>query len=250
MRAREPWLRLGLADTAAMLRLFTARERGRLGFLLLDSLLLPAAICHLGVRVAGRAGPGRTWFLTGGIAMGLGTGAIYLVGAAVLDDRFRGRLQLLRVQPTIKLAYHLANVALAVVSAAALLFVAIAALAFLHAIDVTPGVVGMGMLLALLAGGSLGGLGGAVASRAHDYDLGYTTLSAVALGLACASPVFYPQDALPGPLRVLAQLSPMTHAASVLRSLTAAHPVPLDALAALTVLAVAINLGAYRLLRW
>lgn len=104
-----------------------------------------------------------------------------------------------------------------VVSAGAILVVA-SALGAAHG----PGVV-LVLPMALLVGVCFGGMALVVTAIAKNYDffMYYVTLTVTPMMLFCG--VFFPLDGLPGPLRAIAGVLPLSHAVAVIRPLMTGH---------------------------
>lgn len=238
------------AETLAVLRLYWAQERAQFQFALFNSFVMPATLAYLGWMLFPDSPTRLRWWMAGSITFGLGMGGLAQVGFAVLNDRFLGRLELLRASPLSKAAYYLAQIGLAVLQAVALVTVALATFRLLGigVLDARGLAVGAGV--ALCAASAIGGLGAVMASRAPDFDRGNTLVAVAALGLTMASPVFYAIQDLPLVLQPVAWLSPFTHVAPLLRALLVGAPLPGEALLGLLALAIALNGLSYRLLRW
>jgi ABC-type polysaccharide/polyol phosphate export permease len=239
-----------LAETAALLRLYWAQERSMIGFLFFNAFAMPAFVAYMGFMLAGGSLAEQRWWMAGSVTLGLGMGGLAQVGFAVVNDRFLGRLDLLRCSPVSKRAYYAAQISLAVLESLVLVLVALALLALLGIAQPGPGGVLAGVIAALCAGSAIGGLGAVLGFGAPSFESGNTAVAIAAIGLAVASPVFYEPAALPWLARPIAWLSPFTHIAPLLRAAIAGAPIPLAPLAATLALALALNVASYRLARW
>ncbi len=240
----------GISEVSNLLRLYLVQERRTFQFLLVNTFIITAAIDYLGwMIVPGDLEDLRFW-MAGSITFGLGMGGLAQVGFGILNDRFLGRLDLIRTSPVSKRAYYAAHVSVAVAEALALVLLALLLLWALGVAELTPAGLATALLAAVCAGTAIGGLGAAIAFRAMDFDAGNTIVAISALGLAAASPVFYDIAALPGPLHPLAWCSPFTHVAPLLRASLAGAAVPLAPLLATLALAAVLNAASYRLARW
>jgi ABC-2 type transport system permease protein len=233
-----------------MLRLYWAQERGQFQFALFNSFVMPGTLAYLGLMLLPEDLDLLRWWMAGSVAFGLGMGGLGQVGFAVLNDRFLGRLDLLRTFPVARGAYYGAQIAVAVLQAVALVVVSLVALRLLEIAPLDLFTVAAGVAVAVCASVAIGGLAAALALRARDFDAGNTAVAVAALGLAAISPVFYALSDLPRWLQPLAVLSPFTHIAPLLRALLAGRPLPTGSLLATLALALLLNVVAYRLIRW
>lgn len=240
----------GLAEVLRVLHLYWTNERRLYQFLLVNAFLVPAAIAYLGWRLVPDDPERLRWWLAGSVAFGLGMGGFAQVGFAILNDRFLGRLDLIRSSPVSKRAYLVAQLAVGVLEALALIVLALLAFAALGVAELTPAGCAAAIATALFGGIAIGGLATLIAFRARDFDGGNTRIAITALGLAGASPVFYDIHALPWVLHPVAWLSPFTHIAPLLRAVLAGQPPPLVPLIGTAALAIALNAAAHRFARW
>jgi len=239
-----------LRETGAVLRLYWACERSNIQFLAFNAFLMPATVAYMGMMIAGAEVAEQRFWMAGAVTLGLGMGGLAQVGFAVLNDRFLGRLDLVRSSPVSKAAYYAAQVSLAVLESVMLVVVALGLLRALGIAHPGAGGVAAGLLAAVCAGSAIGGLGAVMAFRAPDFDAGNTVVGIAAIGLAVASPVFYDIDALPAVLHPVAWLSPFTHVAPLLRAVLAGEALPAGPLAATVAVAAAYNALSYRFARW
>lgn len=238
------------AEVGHLLHLYWVQERRTLQFMIVNSFLVPGTIAYLGWMLVPDDPVALRHWMAGSIAFGLGMGGLAQVGFGILNDRFLGRLDLIRTSPISKRGYYAAQITLAVGVALLLISVSLLLLALLGVARLTPAGVTSALLTAVCAGTSIGGLGAVIAFRARDFDLGNTLVAISALGLAAGSPVFYDIDALPRLLHPLAWASPFTHIAPLLRATLAGAEVPIAPLAATLLLAVVLNAASYRYSRW
>jgi ABC-type polysaccharide/polyol phosphate export permease len=239
-----------VGEVLRVLHLYWTHERRLYQFLLVNALAVPATIAYLGWRLIPDDPERLRWWLAGSVAFGLGMGGFAQVGFAILNDRFLGRLDLVRSAPVSKRAYLCAQVAVGVLESLALVWIALLGFAALGVAELTVAGLAAALATGLLAGAAMGGLATAIAFRAPGFDEGNTAVAMTALGLAAASPVFYDIDALPRLLHPVAWLSPFTHVAPLLRAVLAGQPPPPVPLVATGVLAVALVVAGYRLARW
>jgi len=236
--------------TVAVLRLYWREERAQRHMGLLNAIAMPAALAYLGVMVFPEQPELLRSWLAGCVAFGLGMGGLVQVGAAMLSDRFLGRLALLRTAPVSKASYYGAHLAMASLQAIVLLVAAMVAVQRLGLTAVGAREVAAGAIVALCAASAIGGLAAVLALSVADFDQGNVVITIAAVGLALASPVFYQLSDLPLLLQPVALLSPFTHVAPLVRALVDGRPLPPGALAGTVALAVAVNAVSYRLVPW
>ena len=239
-----------LVEAAHLLRLYWVQERRNFQFLLVNSFIVPATIAYLGWMLVPDHPDALRWWMAGSVTFGLGMGGLAQVGFGILNDRFLGRLDLLRSAPVSKRGYYAAQISVAVGESLALVVLALGLFALLGVAVPTWAGITTALVSAVCAGAAIGGLGAAIAFRARDFDAGNTLVAIAALGLAAASPVFYEISALPAVLQPIAWCSPFTHVAALLRAALAGAAIPLGSLAALLLLAAGIHVASYRLARW
>lgn len=239
----------GLRQTAHLVNLFGAQERGKFQGLLFNGFALPALMAYLGERTITGVESLRAW-LAGSIVLALGMNGIAQAGYTALVDRFANRLALLRSAPVPKEAYYAALVVVAILES---LIIVVAGLVLFGAAGVaTLTVAGSaaGVLGAVAAGAALAGIGAAIAFRVRDFDTGNAAISIAALGLALVSPVLYSVDALPAPLRLVAWLSPFTYLTPLLHAALAGAPPPAWAVAGCLIQSIVVNVACLRWLPW
>ena len=239
-----------LAQTAAILRLVMAHERGNFQFQLFNAAIYPAMIAYMGWMLVGEDRELLRVWMAGSVCMGLGMGGFAQVGFGVITDRFIGRMALLRCQPISKGAYLSAQIGMVMVISMALVGTAVALFGLIGLATPTLAVFGAALLGGAAAGAAIGSLGALMAFRANSFDAGNTVIAMSALGLALVSPVFYEVSALPGLLQPLAWLSPFTGIGELLRAMIFDAPLPLGALAWTVVSAILWASLSYRMIDW
>jgi len=232
-------------DTLRILKLFWAEDRRNVALPIVSALAMPLAVAYLATRL----GPGGKSVDALGLTIAFG-GAAVQVGSAVLEDRFSGRLGLLRTLPVRSRSYLAARLGLGLLEALGFALVALLVLQLVGRAILSPAALAWAVLSVAATGAGLCGIGAAIALRAPDADSGWTLVSVVLIGLALVSPVLYPESAVPAALRPILWLSPYTHAPPQLRAVLAGQAPPAFSLIGSAVLAVGFNLLAVRSLRW
>jgi len=235
--------------TGGVLRLLWCQERSEIHYLVVNAVVLPAALTYIGFRLSDDPATRRAW-IAGAVTLGIGLSAIANVAIPMLIDRFGGRLDLLRSLPLPKEAYLLAYLSLACLHSVAVVG---ALLLLLGAVGMLPSAAGLlsGVLPAAVACTlAWSAIGFALAMRAPDLDRGSALTLALGLGLGFLSPVFYAVSDLPAIVRPLAWLSPFTHFADALRAALSGAPVPTSSWAVSSLLAVVLVGSSLRLVRW
>jgi ABC-type polysaccharide/polyol phosphate export permease len=243
-------LRRSVHEALLLMRLYWLQSPFGMVFMAFDAILLPAMIFYFGTRIAGENPTVLARYLAGGIATGLGIGAITKVGFSVLSDVQLGRLALIRCQGISRAAYFGSHIGTAVFfailsAAAGAALLQLTGLASLRIGDLVPL-----LLAAIMSGGAMGALGAAIATASRDYASGHGWLSIASLGLAFLSPVFYDIEALPSALKALSWLSPFTHTAAMVRAVISDTAFPLDHFAAAALLCIGLNLLVMKALPW
>lgn len=233
-----------------LFRLYWLQERSNFQYMLFNAVVLPGMMCYLGLRVAGDAPAEQVWWISGALTMGLGMTAMSQTGFAILNDRFAGRLAVLRTSPVPKLAYYLTHVGLAVAESVALVVVALGLLRLLGLSALTVAGFATAVAAAVCAGSALGGLGAALATRAVDFPTGGDNVALAGYALTFVSPVFWDAAGLPLPVRLVTWISPFTHVADLMRAVVAGAALPGAALGATLAMAALFNVVSYRLVRW
>jgi ABC-type multidrug transport system permease subunit len=232
----------------ALLGALLRHEAAQIQFVLANALLAPGALFYFGTRLSDGAAARQGW-LAGALALGVGITAASSAGFALVEDRFRGRLALLKALPIRRRDYLGALLALAALEGAA---AGLGAGALLALTGADPSAVlwvgsfGVCVLTAL----ALAGVAAAAAARPATYDASVSAVLAVSIVAAFASPTLYPSSALPEWLRAVAWLSPYTHAADALRTLAASGTPAPSVAAALLISTAGWTALAARWLRW
>ena len=236
-------------EACQLIVLFARNERGRLSFLLFNSIALPATFVYLFLLVGDETSAWRDFTVAGGLTLSL-AGSVAQTGEAMLTDRFDGRTALLFTTPISKAGYYLARVGVGTIEGTATLLIGLslcfaAGLADPSAEDLPQ------ILLASLAGAvGLCSLGGALAQCARSRDVGAVLVTLAPVSLGALSPVLYPPSALPPLIEPVSWLSPFTHIAAQLRAAVAGSSMPWQHFAASLILGGLFSLVGYRELRW
>jgi ABC-2 type transport system permease protein len=151
---------------------------------------------------------------SGILALLVGSGGVG-GGFTLIEDREMGFLRALRVAPVSRASIVAGKLAARVAVSLALVLVLVAVLSLLTELSVSHPAA---LLLAVVAvTASSVALGIALASRLRRLE-SFRTLSAlVTVPLYLFSGIFYPVSTLPGPLRALARLNPLTYGVDLLR---------------------------------
>jgi ABC-type polysaccharide/polyol phosphate export permease len=239
-----------LRQTVGLLRLYWAEERGSSQLLLFNAFAVPLTFGYMGTRIAAGSPETLRYWMAGSITLALGMSVLSQVGFAILNDRHRGRLDLLKSSPVTKASYCAAQLLLASAVAAGIV---ILSLALLHSIDVAAvaaSSLASAVLCGMASGCAIGALAALLASRARSLDSGNAIVSIASIALVLSSPVFYDLDALPVVFQPVALLSPFTHVAELLRAVIAGDPLPVGPIAAILALSVVYGVLGYRGFRW
>jgi ABC-type multidrug transport system permease subunit len=236
-------------QTLHVFRLYWAQERGNLAFLL-EALLMPAMLVYLGMMIVADDPEGRRFWMAGSLTFSLGLEGLGQVGHGILDDRFRGRLRLIRTSPITKRAYLGGQLSVAVLQSILIVIAGLTAFSLLGVAEPTGSGIAWAILAGACAGGAIGTLAAVIALGVRSVETGTTAIGIASIALSVASPVFYSLDAVPALLRPLAWLSPFTHVAPLVRAVLAGAPVPLASLAAIVALTVLFAAVGSRWVRW
>jgi ABC-type polysaccharide/polyol phosphate export permease len=243
-------LMAGVSSTLQLLRLYWWQDRIGTLFMAFHAVLLPLLVFYFAFRIAPGRGPAFMRLLAGGMAAGAGIGVVSSVGYGMLADVQLGRLALLRASGVAKATYFSAHLIGALVLSMLSSAFSLALLCGLGVISTDAVQLGAAILAALATGAASCGLGAFVAVTAADLATGRDRLSLASAGLAFLSPVFYQASDLPALLRVLVWGSPFTHAAVLNRAVLSGAALPVANLAAIILLGAALNVTAFRGLRW
>ncbi len=119
--------------------------------------------------------------MAGFLTLGLSMGGTFLVGFSVLEDRFLGRLELLRSTPLRANSYHVSYVLLAVLQNMLFVLIALLTLHVLGLSKLGATMLFAGVLSAIAAGAAVGGLAILVGTWVPHLQEGNAILSLVAL---------------------------------------------------------------------
>jgi len=208
-----------MMDTGSLLRIFLKDEYAQFHYLFFNAFILPVTVAYFAVCVSTNMEE-RLRVVAGGITTGLGMSAILQVGFSVLQDRFRGRLIVLRTLPVRMSSYYIAHILIGVFASIWLIAVALTLSVVLNLRShVDARAVFWAILVAVTLGVSMGSCGAVLSLVAPSFESGSAFLSVAAVSLASVSPVFYSARRLPRILFYLVQPSPYTHAAPLIRAI-------------------------------
>lgn len=216
---------------------------------LLRALIFPLMGFYLAARLVPSPSD-RILVIAGFLTLGLSMGGIFLVGFSVLEDRFLGRLELLRSTPARAQSYHLSYVLLAVLQNLLFILVALVTLHLLGSLELDSAMLMGGVFSAVAAGAAVGGLAILVGTGVPEFQLGNAILALTGLALPLSSPILYEAASLPSPLWYLIQLSPFTHIGEMLRALISDGRVAASSWLTTSLLALACYAATARLARW
>jgi len=157
------------------------------------------------------------FLMPGVVAMSIMQMGLFSVAFSFVQLKSRGVLRRLQATPVLPASFLFAQVftRLTVSIVQTLVLVGLAVLAF----DVhLEGNLGSMVLLALLGGGVFVSIGFAVSGFARTEDVAAPVANAIALPMMFLSGVFFPRDAMPAPLRAVADFLPLSYLADALRS--------------------------------
>ncbi len=157
------------------------------------------------------------FLLPGVVAMSIMQMGLFSVAFSFVQLKSRGVLRRLQATPILPASFIFAQVftRLSVSILQTLVLVGLAVLAF----DVhLEGNLGFMLLLALLGGGVFVSMGFAVSGWARTEDVAAPVANAIALPMMFLSGVFFPRDAMPGPLRAVADFLPLSYLADAMRN--------------------------------
>ncbi|MCI0896781.1 MAG: ABC transporter permease [Chloroflexi bacterium] len=157
------------------------------------------------------------FLMPGVVAMSIMQMGLFSVAFSFVQLKSRGILRRLQATPVHPASFIFAQVftRLTVSILQTLVLVGLAVLAF----DVhLEGNLGSMLLLALLGGGVFVSMGFAVSGFARTEDVAAPVANAIALPMMFLSGVFFPRDAMPGPLRAVADFLPLSYLADALRN--------------------------------
>ena len=157
------------------------------------------------------------FLMPGVVAMSIMQMGLFSVAFSFVQLKSRGVLRRLKATPVLPASFIFAQVftRLTVSILQTLVLVGLAVLAF----DVhLEGNLGFMLLLALLGGGVFVSMGFAVSGWAGTEDVAAPVANAIALPMMFLSGVFFPRDAMPEPLRAVADFLPLSYLADALRN--------------------------------
>jgi ABC-type multidrug transport system permease subunit len=238
-----------LSQSVQLARLFWAEDRTQYMLIVLTVLSVPLTLAYLASRVLPASDAGGPAVTSMALTFAFMTG-LTQVGTGVVQDRFTGRLAMLRTLCTDKTSYLLSRSGLGVAEC-----MAIAGLTWVTAIVsglTAPGARSLWTVLAVAAtgGASMSALGVCLAAHARDRSSGWALVSVTGMLLALLSPVLYREAALPLWLRPLAWLSPYTHIRPQLDAVFAAQPIPWARTFVCLLQALGFGVWAHRSLQW
>lgn len=224
-------------------------ERERVMTSIGGMFLLPAAMTYLACRfpVTNEALARR--YVAAGLTVALGS-AMLQTGAAILEDRFSGQLDLLRTCSVHKLSYYAARMGYGALRITLLIMGALGVATGVGYVDMTTTMIASSVVVSLIASASLCGLAAAIAVRAPTFDLGQSTLAVCSVGLALVSPLYYSDSALPIWLQPLLVLSPYTTLAPQMTALLSNLPLPLTSVLGAAALGALLHVVGYKGMDW
>lgn len=192
------------------------------------------------------------FLMPGVVAMSIMQMGLFSVAFSFVQLKSRGVLRRLKATPVLPASFIFAQVftRLTISILQTLVLVGLAVLAF----DVhLEGNLGVMVLLALLGGGVFISMGFAVSGWAGTEDVAAPVANAIALPMMFLSGVFFPRDAMPEPLRAVADFLPLSYLADALRNVAvdgASLWSQWENVLGLTVWLVVTFFIAVRLFRW
>jgi ABC-type polysaccharide/polyol phosphate export permease len=238
------------AQVRRLLGLYWAVERGQATYVAFNALLMPAMLAYFGVRLLGPSHPGLTDWIAASTTFAICMHCFAQMGFNLLHDRFLGRLELIRSCGVNRGPYCVAQVVLAIADVA---LVSTAGLGIFSIMGLARPNARSWLSLPILwvtAGSCVGGLGATISFRCRSFESGNVWIFLASLCLALVSPVFYSVELIPGALRWVMYLSPVTHVAPLMRAVFSGESLPHRALAGALVLGVLFYLLAFRSVRW
>lgn len=252
-----------LVDIACVFRIHLARLRREAGPFVLAAIVFPAAM-YLFANAIGSAGnethsgaaittdKNQLRFLAASIVFSLSLTAISWLGYLLLENRFTGRLKLFATLPLAVSSYvfgvllfALAQSALGTISllVVARIFGVRTALKFpLSAFSLVAVIV---LTMLCLCGVSV-----IIAARARSFSEGSLLTDALGAGLVMLAPVYYNADALPRPVRIVAEMLPTSFAARAVRTTLEGGFAIGNELAALALMSMVTLFLGFRLMKW
>ncbi|MDQ3907705.1 MAG: ABC transporter permease [Acidobacteriota bacterium] len=241
-------------DIACVFRIQLAGLRAEFGPFLLAALVFPAATYLFANAVGGAeaaAGDSRLRFLAGSIVFSVSLTSISWLGYLLLENRFTGRLKLFATLPLAPSSYVFGVLlfALAQTAAGTLSLFAVSRLIGVRT-RLDPAGAALVALIVVLTMLCLCGLGVVIAARARSFSEGSLLTDTLGAGLVFLAPVYYPAEAMPRALRVVAELLPTAFAARAVRTaLAGGHAVGVELIALALFACATLSLG-FRLMNW
>jgi ABC-2 type transport system permease protein len=157
------------------------------------------------------------FLMPGVVAMSIMQMGLFSVAFSFVQLKSRGVLRRLQATPIQPASFIFAQVftRLTVSILQTLVLVGLAVLAFDAHLE---GNLGVMLLLALLGGGVFVSMGFAVSGWARTEDVAAPVANAIALPMMFLSGVFFPRDAMPEPLRAVADFLPLSYLTDALRN--------------------------------
>jgi hypothetical protein len=212
-------------------------------------VMFPLALTYLGFRLAQGSAELEHRYFAAGLTLAFGSNVLQ-TGIAILDDRFSGRLVLLRACAVSKLSYYASRTVLGVAKTIALVTILLAIGRLGGYVDATAAALAGSLFVATVAGGSLSGLAAVIAVRASTFDKGLTLLALCAVGIALMSPLYYSFEAVPRWLQPLLLLSPYTYLPPQIIAVIEGRWLPVSSMLAAALLGISFNVIGYRSFDW
>lgn len=241
-------LKKALSDITIIARIYYLQFRDQLGKYLFSGLLIPLASFLMASATAGNKPAQQLRFFTGAVLLSFSILAIMWLGAILIEDRFYGRLKLFITAPVSPGSYVLGvlfyiNVLALVTSLGFFLGVQILSLPLRPQIHEL-------FLVIFLTVSTFGGISVVLSQFAGTLQAGGVLADAVSIILIFLSPVYYPIEALPRGMQIVAAFLPPTYAADgISKGLTGEGGVEEDILALLAMTLITLTV-AVRSMRW
>ena len=245
-------------DALCVFQIHLARLRAEVGPYLLSALVFPSVMYMFANAVGGTDGAAaldpehRVRFLAGSIVFSLSLTAVSWLGYLLLENRFTGRLKLFATLPLAPSSYVAGIVIFALAQAAigtASLFAIAALLGIRTALN---GVLGLGVLTAVLVLTVLCvcGIAVIIAARARSFTEGSLLTDALGAGLVFLAPVYCTPESLPRAVQIMSRALPTTYAARGVRAALAGGSAGAGDLLTLAGMAVVTLAVGFHVMRW
>jgi ABC-type polysaccharide/polyol phosphate export permease len=228
---------------------YVVQELAQIRWLLTNAVVIPGLLCYVGSRIVTTREQLIGW-LAASMTLSLSMTAIAQAGFAVAVDRARGRLALVQCTQVSKPLYFLTIVVMPVLESLLIVVFGVGIFRALGWAEIEARQLPVLGVTSFAAGSALGALGAVAGLRTRDLQSGADVIATLSLAVAAVSPVFYSIDRLPVPLQWIAQLSPPTHLAAILRALMLGNAAPVSSILSTLVLAAVLGFCAYRMMRW